>query len=112
MAGKNTTTTAIGKCHILYIVIWVYTPMSSTCYVRCSGLHLSNNKLRENLYLLFSEYGEVIKITVQSGKDTLAWVAMSNEQEAQLASYSLNNSRFFNQVLSVQLSNKNTQNIV
>lgn len=96
----------------IVIVRHVYVKMSSTCYVRCSGLHLSNNKLRENLYLLFSEYGEVIKITIQSGKDTLAWIVMSKEQEAQLASYSLNNTRFFNQVLSVQLSNKNTKNII
>lgn len=72
---------------------------------------MSSEKLKQNLYLLFSEYGEVVKITVQPGKDTLAWIVMASEQEAQLAIYSLDSTQFFNEKLTVQLSEKNTTNI-
>ncbi|CAL9733934.1 U2 small nuclear ribonucleoprotein B'' [Monosporozyma servazzii] len=85
--------------------------MSSTCYLRCSGLNMSSEKLKQNLYLLFSEHGEVVKISLQPGKDTLAWIVMATEQEAQLATYSLNDTQFFNGKLTVQVSEKNTTNI-
>ncbi|KAG0653647.1 hypothetical protein C6P44_001542 [Monosporozyma unispora] len=72
---------------------------------------MSSEKLKQNLYLLFSEHGEVVKITLQPGKDTMAWIMMATEQEAQLATYSLHDTKFFNETLSVQLSCKNTTNI-
>ena len=80
-----------------------------TLYINNIPDGLGSNKIRTNLYLLFSIYGEVIKISVKTRRQRgQAFVRMRTADEANLALISLNNELFFEKPLRVQFSKKNT----
>ncbi|QLG73786.1 hypothetical protein HG535_0F02970 [Zygotorulaspora mrakii] len=80
-----------------------------TLYLNNLGDHIGSNKLRTNLYLLFSIYGEVIKITVNTRRlRGQAFVTMRTIDESNLALISLNNEPFFGKPLEISFSNNDT----
>lgn len=98
--GQGVSTTSKGKS--------LYEP-KHTLYVNNLSDHIGVNRLRANLYLLFSIYGEVIKITVNPKKQRgQAFVTMRSIDESNLAIISLNNEPFFGKPLHVSFSNKET----
>lgn len=80
-----------------------------TLYVNNLSDHINLKCLRTNLYLLFSIYGEVIKISVNPRRERgQAFVTMKNIDESNLAIISLNNELFFGKPLKVTYSKENT----
>ncbi|KAL3233604.1 hypothetical protein RNJ44_03644 [Nakaseomyces bracarensis] len=79
-------------------------------------LHVSNlnektntKKLRYSLYMLFSIYGEVLKVQLNFRRlRSQAFVTMRTTEEATLAKASLDKELFFNKELQVEFSNNNT----
>lgn len=83
-----------------------------TLYVNNLSDHIDIKRLTTNLYLLFSIYGEVIKITVNPRRQRgQAFVTMKNIDESNLAIISLNNEPFFGKPLHVSFSREETINI-
>lgn len=83
-----------------------------TLYVNNLSDHVDIKRLRTNLYLLFSIYGEVIKITVNPRRQRgQAFVTMKNVDESNLAIISLNNEPFFGKPLRVSFSRAETASI-
>lgn len=79
-------------------------------------LHVSNlnektntKKLRYSLYLLFSIYGEVLKVQINFRKvRSQAFITMRTVEEATLAKASLDKELFYNKELAIEFSNSNT----
>lgn len=85
--------------------------MVATVHARCpsKGINMSSQKWQQQLYLLFSECGEVLKVVVQpGGTDTLAWIQMATEQDALVATHKLQGTNFFGVTLDLQLSKQDT----
>lgn len=81
----------------------------TTLYVNNLADGLGSDRLRSNLYLLFSIYGEVIKISVNTKKQRgQAFITMRTIDEANLALISLNNESFFSKPLHIEYSKKDT----
>ncbi|KAG7864667.1 hypothetical protein KL918_005306 [Ogataea parapolymorpha] len=78
-----------------------------TLYIKNLNDKLPAAKLKQNLYILFSTYGDVIAINCTNrGKYRgQAWVALSSVEEAQSALSNLNNQLFFGKPLAIQYSN-------
>ncbi|KAG7887700.1 hypothetical protein KL905_005295 [Ogataea polymorpha] len=78
-----------------------------TLYIKNLNDKLPAAKLKQNLYILFSTYGDVIAINCTNrGKYRgQAWVALSSIEESQSALSSLNNQLFFGKQLAIQYSN-------
>ncbi|KAG7691393.1 hypothetical protein KL930_005307 [Ogataea haglerorum] len=78
-----------------------------TLYIKNLNDKLPAAKLKQNLYILFSTYGDVIAINCTNrGKFRgQAWVALSSIEEAQAALSSLNGQLFFGKQLVIQYSN-------
>lgn len=80
-----------------------------TLYINNLSDHIGSNRLRTNLYLLFSIYGEVIKISINTKKERgQAFITMRTIDESNLAMISLNNEPFFGKPLQIQFSKKDT----
>ncbi|KAH3898858.1 related to U2 small nuclear ribonucleoprotein B'' [Saccharomycodes ludwigii] len=81
----------------------------NTLYVHNLNWKINKETLRENLYLLFSTYGEVIEIFINLKMREQAFVVFKNVDEANLAKLSLNQESFFDKPLQIEFSNKVTE---
>lgn len=80
-----------------------------TLYINNLADHVDIQRLRSNLYFLFSIYGEVIKITINTKRQRgQAFITMKSVDEANLAVISLDNEPFFGKPLRVSFSCKET----
>lgn len=80
-----------------------------TLYINNLSDHIGSNRLRTNLYLLFSIYGEVINISINTKKQRgQAFITMRTIDESNLAMISLNNEQFFGKPLQIQFSKNDT----
>lgn len=82
---------------------------SNTLYINNLNTKINTKKLRTNLFLLFSMYGEVIKITINFKKERgQAFILFKSIDDANIAKLALNNELLFDKPLSIQFSKKNT----
>ncbi|CDF88131.1 BN860_03026g1_1 [Zygosaccharomyces bailii CLIB 213] len=80
-----------------------------TLYVHNLSDHVGSERLRSQLYMLFTTYGEVIKVTVNvKRRRGQAFVTMRTLDESNLAQLSLNNESFFGKPLKVEFSKQET----
>ncbi|CCF60456.1 hypothetical protein KAFR_0K01000 [Kazachstania africana CBS 2517] len=81
----------------------------STLYVNNLNTKVNSKKLRVNLYLLFSIYGEVLKVSTNFRKERgQAFITMKGVDDANLALLSLNDEMFFDKKLHVEFSKNDT----
>ncbi|CCD22564.1 U2 snRNP complex subunit MSL1 NDAI_0A04070 [Naumovozyma dairenensis CBS 421] len=81
----------------------------STLYVSNLNEKINPKRLRINLYLLFSIYGEVIKVAISAKKQRgQAYITMKNVDEANLAKISLNDELFFENPLHIEFSKEDS----
>ena len=84
----------------------------NTLYVSNLNTKIDVRRLRENLFLLFSIYGEVLKVSINFKTERgRAFVTMRTADEANLALLSLNSEPFFGQPLNIDFSKKDTQGL-
>ncbi|CCE62311.1 hypothetical protein TPHA_0C01550 [Tetrapisispora phaffii CBS 4417] len=77
----------------------------STLYINNLSDGIGSKNLRTNLFLLFSVYGEVIKISVNTKRQRgQAFIRMKNVDQANLAKVSLNGEIFFDKQLQIEFS--------
>ncbi|EDO14624.1 hypothetical protein Kpol_322p1 [Vanderwaltozyma polyspora DSM 70294] len=77
----------------------------STLYIHNLSDGIGMDKLRSNLFLLFSMYGEVIDIRLDGRQlRGQAFIRMSTPDEANLARITLNGEPFFGQPLKIEFS--------
>lgn len=83
-----------------------------TLYVNNIADHIGPERLRTNLYLMFSIYGEVMKVSFNTKKQRgQAFVTMRTVDESNLAMISLNNEPFFGKPLRIAFSRQDTNNL-
>ncbi|CCC67777.1 hypothetical protein NCAS_0A12190 [Naumovozyma castellii] len=81
----------------------------NTLYVNNLDEKINTKRLRTNLFLLFSIYGEVLKVAISAKKQRgQAFITMRTVDEANLALISLNNEPFFDKPLHIQFSKTNS----
>lgn len=83
--------------------------MNRTVYIHNLADGLGSQRLREQLYLLFSTCGEVVKVSVNVRKNRgQAFVTMKTVDESNLAVSILNGETFMGKRLSVEFSKQET----
>lgn len=80
----------------------------NTLYLRNLNDKIREHILRENLYLMFSVYGEVLKISITRKQRGQAFVIFSTIDEANLAKISLDGEPLFGKILKIEFSKQNT----
>lgn len=86
--------------------------MNRTIYVHNLSDGIGSQRLREQLYLLFSTCGEVVKVSVNVRKNRgQAFVTMKTLDESNLAVSLLNGETFMGKILSVEFSKQETLRI-
>lgn len=85
------------------------TSPKNTLYVNNLNDQIRPNTLRENLYLLFSTYGEVIQVSMTSKERGQAFVLLRTMNEANLAMISLQDEPFFGKPLRIRFSRTDSQ---
>lgn len=76
-----------------------------TLYVRNLDSKLKFHTLRHNLYVLFSSYGNVIKIYLKPG---FGHIVFASIEQASLAKKCLNDEMFFLKKLVIEYANQNS----
>ncbi|CUS21909.1 LAQU0S04e03598g1_1 [Lachancea quebecensis] len=95
---KNLTSTAEGTI-----------PPKKTLYVNNLNDKIKIQTLRENLYLLFSTYGEVLQINVSKKNRGQAFIVLRTADEANIAMISLQKEPFFDKELHIQFSKQDSK---
>lgn len=86
--------------------------MNRTLYVHNLSDGIGSQKLREQLYLLFSTCGEVVKVSINVRKNRgQAFITMKTVDESNLAAGLLNGETFMGRTLSVEFSKQETLNL-
>ncbi|SCU80175.1 LADA_0B05468g1_1 [Lachancea dasiensis] len=73
-------------------------------YVNNLNDQIKLSKLRENLYLLFSTFGEVLQVKVSKSTRGQAFIVLKTLDEANLAMISLQQETFFGKPLRIQFA--------
>lgn len=83
--------------------------MNRTLYVHNLSDGVGSQRLREQLYLLFSTCGEVLKVSVNVRKNRgQAFVTMKTIDESNLAARLLNGELFMGRTINVEFSKHET----
>ncbi|CAR24351.1 U2 snRNP complex subunit MSL1 [Lachancea thermotolerans CBS 6340] len=80
-----------------------------TLYVNNLNDKIKVQTLRENLYLLFSTYGEVLQINVSNKNRGQAFIVLRTPDEANVAMISLQKETFFEKELHIQFSRQDSK---
>lgn len=81
----------------------------NTLYINNLNEKVSTRKLRISLYMMFSTYGEVLKIYINFKRQRgQAFVTLRTPEEAQLAKVSLQGEIFFDKELHIDFSKANS----
>lgn len=84
----------------------------NTLYVSQLNEKINTQRLRVNLFLLFSTFGEVLKVSINFKKQRgQAFVTMRTIDQASLAQISLNDELFFGKTLKVEFSKSETKTL-
>ncbi|AGO10012.1 AaceriAAR022Wp [[Ashbya] aceris (nom. inval.)] len=83
----------------------------NTLYVSNLNDQIKSNTLKTNLYLLFSTFGEVVKIAMSPKLRGQAFVVLSTVDEANLAMISLKDESFFGKPLRIQFSKSDMKEV-
>ncbi|KAL6947596.1 hypothetical protein ACO0RG_000171 [Hanseniaspora osmophila] len=75
-----------------------------TLYIHNLNWKIEHGKLRENLYLIFSTYGEVLNIYMNHKLREQAFITFKSVDEANFAKISLNKEMFFGKPLHIEYS--------
>ncbi|SCW02394.1 LAFE_0F05468g1_1 [Lachancea fermentati] len=84
----------------------------NTLYVHNLNDKVRIKTMRENLYLFFSTYGEVLQISMSPKLRGQAFVVLRSVDEANLARLSLQGDQFFGKPVHIQFSKHNTKSII
>ncbi|SCV06015.1 LANO_0H20230g1_1 [Lachancea nothofagi CBS 11611] len=77
-------------------------------YVNNLNDKIKMQTLRENLYLLFSTFAEVLQVTVSKATRGQAFIVLKSVDEANLAMISLQEEPFFGKPLRIQFAKKDS----
>ncbi|AET37503.1 U2 snRNP complex subunit MSL1 Ecym_1261 [Eremothecium cymbalariae DBVPG len=83
----------------------------STLYVSNLNDQIKLEALKSNLYLIFSTFGEVLKISMSAKLRGQAFVTLKTVDEANLAMISLRDEPFFGKPLKIQFSKSETKEL-
>lgn len=83
----------------------------STLYISNLNDQVKISTLRTNLYLLFSTFGEVLRIAMSPKLRGQAFVVLSTVDEANLAMISLKDESFFGKPLRIQFSKSDMKEV-
>ncbi|KAH7581123.1 U2 small nuclear ribonucleoprotein B'' [Nakaseomyces glabratus] len=88
------------------------TTPKNTLYIRNLNEKINTKRLRHGLFMLFSIYGEVLKVTINfKALRAQAFITLRSVEEASLAKAALEGEVFFNKPLSIEFSKANTKDL-
>lgn len=87
--------------------------MSNTLYINNLPSKVPNDKLRYQLYLLLSNFAEIINISILNNKQyrQQAFVTVRTKEEAVLLQKQMNKTMFFGNIINIEFSKMDTYDI-